>query len=77
MKEVKRERLSNFELMRIISMFMIVVWHLITRSNILDHCSETIYLILKLLQYFTIVHVNSFILVTGYFGYKNKFRSIY
>ena len=74
MKEVKKERLSNFELMRIVSMFMIIIWHLITRSNILEHCSETIYLILKFFQYFIIVHVNSFILVTGYFGYKNKFK---
>ena len=74
MKEVRKERLSNFELMRIVSMFMIIIWHLITRSNILEHCSETIYLFLKFFQYFTIVHVNSFILVTGYFGYKNKFK---
>ena len=74
MKEVKNQRLSNFELMRIVSMVMIVIWHLITRSNILEHCSGTIYLILKFFQYFTIVHVNSFILVTGYFGYKNKFK---
>lgn len=48
MKEVRSQRLSNFELMRIISMFMIVIWHLITRSNILEHCSDTIYLILKM-----------------------------
>lgn len=74
MEVVKKQRLSNFELMRIISMFMIVIWHLITRSNILDHCSETIYIILKFIQYFTIVHVNSFVLVTGYFQYKSTFK---
>lgn len=71
---MKKERLSNFELMRIISMIMIIIWHLITRSNILNHCSEIIFLILKFIQYFIIIHVNTFVLLCGYFQYKGKFK---
>jgi len=34
-----KERKSNFELMRIISMFLIVLWHVIVHSGILSCCS--------------------------------------
>ncbi len=52
------------------SMFFIVFWHLLTRSHLFEHCSDTLLLILKFIQYFMIVHVNSFVLVTGYFQYN-------
>ena len=32
-----KERESNFELMRVISMFMIVFWHVLVHGNVLAH----------------------------------------
>lgn len=34
---MKQERNSNYELMRIISMFMIVVYHIILHGNVLGN----------------------------------------
>lgn len=76
MKEGKniKTRQSNFELMRIISMFMIVLWHCISHTNILERTGGNLNLLLELIFMFTAVHVNSFILLSGYFGYKNEFN---
>ena len=78
MKEGKniKARQSNFELMRIISMFMIVLWHCISHTNILGRTSGNLNLLLELIFMFTAVHVNSFILLSGYFGFKNEFNII-
>ena len=46
MTKEKTERNSNFELMRITSMFMIVIWHFIFHSNILAKTSGTLNLII-------------------------------
>ncbi|MBQ8659894.1 MAG: acyltransferase [Bacilli bacterium] len=76
MVEVKKKvRNSNYELMRIVSMFLIVLYHVIHHGGTINLsvnpiCKE----ILHLLELVTIVHVNSFILVTGYFQSEGKFR---
>lgn len=70
MQKIKQ---SNFELMRIISMFFIVLYHVIYHGQALNNCNGTILLILQLLICITLVHVNSFILLTGYFQYNKKF----
>ena len=82
MEVVKKERMSNFELMRIISMFMIVVWHFIMHSNLLLRTSGALNLFLNLIYIAFSVHVNSFVLVSGYFQYNksiklNKFFSLF
>lgn len=71
----KKERNSNYELMRIISMFLIVLYHTILHGGTINlainpYCKE----ILHLLELITIVHVNSFILVSGYFQSEGKFK---
>ena len=43
----KNERFSNFELMRIISMFMIVVWHVIMHSDLIGRASGTLNFVLE------------------------------
>ena len=73
-KQNKKVRMSNFELMKIISMFFIILWHFITRSNIYTNSTGSFLLLIKFVQFFIIVHVNSFILVTGYFHYKNDIK---
>ncbi len=74
MTKGKTERNSNFELMRITSMFMIVIWHFIFHSNILAKTSGTLNLIIYFIYIIVSIHVNSFILVSGYFQYNKKFK---
>lgn len=74
MTKEKTERNSNFELMRITSMFMIVIWHFIFHSNILAKTSGTLNLIIYFIYIIVSIHVNSFILVSGYFQYNKKFK---
>ena len=79
---MKKQRLSNFELMRITSMFMIVVWHFIMHSNLLARTSGALNLFLNFIYIAFSVHVNSFVLVCGYFQYDkpiklNKFFSLF
>lgn len=71
--ETKKIRQSNYELMRIISMFFIVIWHIIIHSGLLYNSSPMITNILQLILFIIIVHVNSFVLITGYFQYDKKF----
>lgn len=71
--EKKTQRESNFELMRIISMFMIVLWHIIIHGKLI-YCTEGLTnLIYNLLLCIFVVHVNSFILASGYFQSTNDF----
>lgn len=72
--EVRRN--SNFELMRIISMFLIVVSHIIGHGKIIDNSlySPGIKEIFTLLNIISLVHVNSFILVTGYYQSTSTFK---
>ena len=72
---VKKERSSNFELMRIVSMLFIILYHAITYTNLDSNCqSVPIRLFIQMILYIIIVHVNSFVLLSGYFQSKSKFR---
>lgn len=73
MKEKTKIRQSNFELMRIISMIMIVMWHLIFHSVLFDQATGVTKFVLELLVLVGTVHVNSFILLTGYFQSDKDF----
>lgn len=70
---MKKDKKSNFELMRILSMFFIVIYHIIYHGKMLQNSSGTILLILQLIICITLVHVNSFVLITGYFQYNKSF----
>lgn len=69
-----KDRKSNFELMRIISMLMIIMWHLVRQGGILDHTSTTLNVILTYVTTLLVVHVNSFVLLTGYFQCKQEYK---
>lgn len=72
---MKQERNSNYELMRIISMFMIVVYHIIMHGHVINNYqNEGAALLTKFIFFITVVHVNSFILVSGYFQSASKFK---
>lgn len=70
-----KERNSNYELMRIISMLAIIMWHIIIHSGLLNNCQSVHFkTILYLILMIIIIHVNSFVMVTGYFQSTSKFR---
>lgn len=71
-------RQSNFELMRIISMLMIILWHALCDSphgNVLANCNrDSLKLIFEFIIFIIVVHVNSYVLLFGYFQCQNKFK---
>ncbi len=69
-------RNSNFELMRIVSMFFIIIYHIIFRiGSIYSYQMSTItYMFLKFLIAIVLVHVNSFIILTGYFQCEKRMK---
>lgn len=69
-----KEKLSNFELMKLVSMFLILIWHFIHNTNLLDNTTGFLHLTLVFVWFFCIVHVNSFIIAMGYFQCDKKFR---
>lgn len=64
---MKKERQSNFELLRIISMFFIVLYHTIWHGEILKYTTGFHNILMDILVLICLVHVNSFIMTSGYF----------
>lgn len=67
-------RESQFELMRIISMLFIVLYHILVHGKILEHATGSMSLFLAFIESLILVHVNSFVLVSGYFQCKGKLK---
>ena len=71
---MKNKRNSSYELMRIISMFLIVLFHVIYHGHVVDNCQNGgVKIIIEIILFATLVHVNSFIIITGYFQIDSKF----
>lgn len=66
------KRYSNFELLRIILMLLIISEHIISYSNTLLLYNSVEYYISNILMPFCAPAVNIFILISGYFGIKLK-----
>jgi len=74
-EKTKNIRESNFELLRITSMILIILYHIIHHGNTINNSTnESIKIILTIIRYITLVHVNSFIILTGYFQSTSKFK---
>lgn len=71
---ISKVREANFELMRIISMFFIVLYHVFVHGQVLEHSSGSMELMVVFIEALILVHVNSFILITGYFQCRSKMR---
>lgn len=69
-----KERESNLELLRIVSMIMIILYHFIYHSGIYTYSWGILHIASHIIVALIIIHVNEFILITGYFGYKSKFK---
>ena len=70
----KTSKKSGLELMRILSMLFIIVYHIIEHSGIIVQAVGGSRFLLILIEAFFVVHVNSFILLTGYFQSQKKAR---
>ena len=70
------ERESSFEAMRIISMLFIIIYHIIFHICSIHsyEMSNGTFIILRFIIAIVIVHVNSFILLTGYFQCEKKLK---
>lgn len=66
------QRLSNIELLRIISILMIVVHHVLVHGvyHVMNHTT------LHFIDSFVIYGVNIFLLISGYFTIKPKWKSV-
>lgn len=67
-------RNSNHELMRILSMFFIVLGHVFLFGGLLDTTNRNVSIIYNFLEFILIVHVNSYVLVSGYYQSKSTFK---
>lgn len=70
-----KNRESNIELLRIVLMLMIIIHHLIVhgcRSNYLS--KNTLFISLNI---FSIIAVNCFIFISGYYGIKFKVKTLF
>ena len=65
MSNIKNERVSNFELMRIISMLLIVIYHVLIHGSFIEKSSGGSMYIFMFIHSLVIIAVNSFILITG------------
>lgn len=69
-----KNRESNYELLRIIAMFLIVLYHVIFHGNVIKYTTGMLQEIFEFIKLFTMIHVNIFILIMGYFQSKSKFN---
>lgn len=69
-----KTRNSSFDLLRIISMLMIVVLHVNSHGGVLNNISQVNTTIARLFEYFSVCAVNVFVLISGYFLSDSTFK---
>lgn len=71
----KQERIASFELLRIISMLMIIALHFLGHGGILKNTDlfSLNYFIAWIIESFAFVSVNCYVLISGYFLINSKF----
>ena len=74
MKKEGSVRYSNYELMRIVSIMFVIIGHTFLHGGIVDNATPGVYNLIKFVYAIIIIHVNSFVLVSGYFQSKLKFK---
>jgi surface polysaccharide O-acyltransferase-like enzyme len=78
---MQKERESNFELLRIISMFLVLVVHAdyfsLGAPSLQDCVSNPVQSIFRIgVESISIICVNVFVLISGWFGIRFKWKSI-
>lgn len=72
-----KKRQVNFELLRILCMYMIVVGHCLFHGRVTAKLGygTANYFLSYLIQSFSVVHVNCFVMIAGYFAIDREFRA--
>lgn len=73
----EKKRFTNYELLRVIAMVMVVVLHFLSHSDSLLSLNAPVSgvrILGTLLESFCLVAVNVYILISGYFGVKGSFK---
>ncbi len=70
------KRNIGLDILRILSMFMILILHLLGKSGMLlkENNNQAYYLIYNLMEALSIVAVNCYVLISGYFLIKSEFK---
>lgn len=68
-----KQRQSNFELLRIVAMFMVLVLH--TEPPVIQNSQIPVLLIWNIFHYLSIIAVDLFVFISGYFSIKSTPRS--
>ena len=76
MHKSTQNRNSNIELLRAISMFMVILIHLMTKTSVLweMHSDQPVYYISWFLYALCMTGVNCYVLISGYFGTESEFK---
>lgn len=72
-----KKRQVNFELLRILCMYMIVIGHCLFHGRVTAKLGygTTNYFLSYLIQSFSVVHVNCFVMIAGYFSIDREFKA--
>ncbi len=73
----EKRRMANYELLRVLAMVMVVVMHFLDHSDslpALDRPMSGVRLAGSLLESFSLVAVNTYVLLSGYFGVRSPFK---
>ena len=73
---MEKKRLANIELLRSVSMFMVIAIHLFTKTSVLWNMNpkRPVYLISWLIYGFCMTGVNCYVIISGYFLCNSHFR---
>lgn len=77
-QEKQSARNGNIDILRLLAMFMVVFQHLVTHSHLFDllQPGTVDWYIWRLLYTGTIVAVNCFVLITGYFSVQGSYKKV-
>lgn len=75
----EKKRVANYELLRAVAMLMILVMHFLSYSGSLPEAGNgdslnVVTFIGTVLEFFSIAAVNTYVLISGYFGVKGSFK---
>ena len=73
--EVKNERNSTIELLRILCMLMIILHHSYAHSNIKMQLNYTNYILFSILSLLGELTTNIFVIITGYYMVNKKINT--
>ena len=71
----KKFQYENLNLLKCVCMFLIVLWHCIIHGNVLGNIENPyLNIIINMILFLIIVHVNCFVMITGFFQHKSKVK---